>query len=184
MNVYERLVDSRLRKMVPSSQKQWDFVLERFIAIFVGRQVMEEYREKRKPCYIAYLELQKDSNGYLWPYSEKLSEREVSQSDHGHKGHVRRLTSCDANSTGSDENGGTVEVHTGSASSPFLFLLTLDCKVNRLGDGLLRTILYADTITLVAESQEKLEDNVQLWQRAVWGNGLLLKGEEDDIHQL
>lgn len=37
-----------------------------------------------------------------------------------------------------------------SALSLFLFLLTLDCIVNHLEEGPLRTILYADYIALVA----------------------------------
>uniref|UniRef100_A0A8L8KRW8 Reverse transcriptase domain-containing protein n=1 Tax=Heligmosomoides polygyrus TaxID=6339 RepID=A0A8L8KRW8_HELPZ len=58
----------------------------------------------------------------------------------------------------------TVGVHQGSALSPFLFVLTLDCIVNHLEKGPLRTILYADDITLVADRREELEEKVQLWQ--------------------
>ncbi|VDO99331.1 unnamed protein product [Heligmosomoides polygyrus] len=61
----------------------------------------------------------------------------------------------------------TVGVHQGSALSPFLFLLTLDSIVNHLEEGPLRTILYVDDITLVADIQEELEEKVQLWQRAL-----------------
>ncbi|VDO91492.1 unnamed protein product [Heligmosomoides polygyrus] len=40
---------------------QWGFMLERFATdvIFIARQVMEKYREKRKPCYLAFLDLKK-----------------------------------------------------------------------------------------------------------------------------
>ncbi|VDO95809.1 unnamed protein product [Heligmosomoides polygyrus] len=46
MKIYERLVDSRLREMVPISQVQWGFMPERSTtdAIFITRQVMEKYR--------------------------------------------------------------------------------------------------------------------------------------------
>ncbi|VDO71857.1 unnamed protein product [Heligmosomoides polygyrus] len=54
----------------------------------------------------------------------------------------------------------TVRVHQGSALSPFLFVLTLDCIVNHLEEGPLRTILYADDIALVADSREELEEKV------------------------
>ncbi|VDP22803.1 unnamed protein product [Heligmosomoides polygyrus] len=61
MKIYERLVDSRLREMVPITQVQWGFMPERSTtdAIFIARQVMEKYREKRKPCYLAFLDLEK-----------------------------------------------------------------------------------------------------------------------------
>uniref|UniRef100_A0A183GWI8 Reverse transcriptase domain-containing protein n=1 Tax=Heligmosomoides polygyrus TaxID=6339 RepID=A0A183GWI8_HELPZ len=61
MKIYERLVDSRLREMVHISQLQRGFMPERSTtdAIFIARQVMEKYREKRKPCYLAFLGLEK-----------------------------------------------------------------------------------------------------------------------------
>ncbi|VDP14074.1 unnamed protein product [Heligmosomoides polygyrus] len=68
----------------------------------------------------------------------------------------------------------TVGVHPGSALSPFLFVLTLDCIVNHLEEGPLRTILYADNIALIADSREELEEKVQLWQGALADNGLRL----------
>ncbi|VDO87062.1 unnamed protein product [Heligmosomoides polygyrus] len=44
--------------MVTISQEQWGFMSERYAtdAIFI---VMEKYREKRKPCYLAFLDLEK-----------------------------------------------------------------------------------------------------------------------------
>ncbi|VDO82248.1 unnamed protein product [Heligmosomoides polygyrus] len=61
MKVYERLVDSRLRGMVAISQEQWGFMPERSTidAIFIARQVMEKYREKRRPCHLVFLDLEK-----------------------------------------------------------------------------------------------------------------------------
>ncbi|VDO75496.1 unnamed protein product [Heligmosomoides polygyrus] len=61
MKIYERLVDSKLRELVPISQVQWGFMPERSTtdAIFITRQVMEKYPEKRKPCYLAFLDLEK-----------------------------------------------------------------------------------------------------------------------------
>ncbi|VDP49140.1 unnamed protein product [Heligmosomoides polygyrus] len=60
MKVYERLVNSRLRGMVAISQEQWGFMPERSTTdvIFIAHQVMEKYREKRRPCYLAFLDLE------------------------------------------------------------------------------------------------------------------------------
>ncbi|VDP01202.1 unnamed protein product [Heligmosomoides polygyrus] len=63
----------------------------------------------------------------------------------------------------------TVGVHRGSALSPFLFVLTLDCIVNHLEECPLRTIHYADDIALVADNREEMEEKVQLWQGALAG---------------
>ncbi|VDO76071.1 unnamed protein product [Heligmosomoides polygyrus] len=52
-------------------------------------------------------------------------------------------------------------VHLGSALSLFLFVLTLDCIVNHLEEGSLRTILYADDIDLVADSRKELKEKTK-----------------------
>ncbi|VDL66432.1 unnamed protein product [Nippostrongylus brasiliensis] len=59
--VYERLVDSKHRKMIPISEEQFGFMLVRSTAnaIFTARQVMEKYQKKRKSCYLAFLDQEK-----------------------------------------------------------------------------------------------------------------------------
>ncbi|VDP05898.1 unnamed protein product [Heligmosomoides polygyrus] len=126
-------------------------------AIFITYQVIEKYREERKPCYLAFLNL------------EKAYDRLP------HKGHVRRLESGFTNSTRDDKEDGYYSgVHQGSALSPFLSVLTLDCTVNHLDENPHRTMLFADDIALVADSREELEEKVQLWQGALADNGLRL----------
>ncbi|VDP08120.1 unnamed protein product [Heligmosomoides polygyrus] len=51
--------DSRLRGMVAISHEQWGFMPKRSTtdAIFIARHVMEKYREKRRPCHLAFLNL-------------------------------------------------------------------------------------------------------------------------------
>ncbi|VDP34786.1 unnamed protein product [Heligmosomoides polygyrus] len=157
MKIYERLVDSRLMEMVPISQVQWCFMPEMSTtdAIFIARQVMEKYREKRKPCYLAFLDLEKAydrlARTVIWN-----AFRGPGTSDHGHKEHVRGLESGDTNSTRGDKESGH---HSG---------------VHHLEEGPLKTILCADGIALVADNQEELEEKVQLWQRALADNGLRL----------
>ncbi|VDP13630.1 unnamed protein product [Heligmosomoides polygyrus] len=106
MKNYERLVDSRLREMVPISQVQWDLMPERSTTdvIFIACQVMEKYQENQKLCYLAFLDLEKAHDRLPRPYSEKPFEGGVFRtSDHGHKGHVRRVQSDDTNSTRGSE---------------------------------------------------------------------------------
>ncbi|VDP32667.1 unnamed protein product [Heligmosomoides polygyrus] len=61
IKIYERLVDSRPRKMVPISQVHWGFIPRGppRTPSFIARQVMEKYREKRKPSYLVFLNLEK-----------------------------------------------------------------------------------------------------------------------------
>ncbi|VDO18922.1 unnamed protein product [Heligmosomoides polygyrus] len=53
------------RPKSPPDQVQWGFMPERSTidAIFIARQVMEKYREKRKPCYLSFLDLEKAYDG-------------------------------------------------------------------------------------------------------------------------
>uniref|UniRef100_A0A7I4XUI9 Reverse transcriptase domain-containing protein n=1 Tax=Haemonchus contortus TaxID=6289 RepID=A0A7I4XUI9_HAECO len=61
MKLHERLVDLRLRELVPITQKQFGFMPERSTTDAIYNGVMEKYREKRSPCYIAFLDLEKSS---------------------------------------------------------------------------------------------------------------------------
>ncbi|EYC19129.1 hypothetical protein Y032_0025g1189 [Ancylostoma ceylanicum] len=67
MKIYERLLDMRLREMVEISPDQFGFVPERSTidAIFTARQLMEKYREKNKPCHLAFLDSEKAYDRYL-----------------------------------------------------------------------------------------------------------------------
>ncbi|VDO70855.1 unnamed protein product [Heligmosomoides polygyrus] len=128
-------------------------------AIFIVRQVMEKYREKRNPCYLAFLDLEK---AY-----DRLPRAVLCKALRG-KGVPECLITVIKNMYGhlkaairtphgvTRKVDITVEVHQGSALSPFLFLMTLDSIVNHLEEGPFRTTLYADDIALVTENQEEL----------------------------
>ncbi|XGW34176.1 hypothetical protein V3C99_018193 [Haemonchus contortus] len=79
MKLYERLVDSRLRELVPISEEQFGFMPERSTtdAIFIARQIMEKYREKRRPCYLAFLDLEKAFDRLPRKSSGKRFEKET-----------------------------------------------------------------------------------------------------------
>ncbi|VDP22984.1 unnamed protein product [Heligmosomoides polygyrus] len=179
MKVYERLVDSRLREMVTIFQERWGFMPERSTtdAIFIARQMMEKYREKRKPCYLAFLDLEKAydrlARAVIWNAlrGRGVLERLISVIKDMYEGSKAAVRTPHGMTKKMDI---TVGVHQGSDLSPFLFVLTLDCIVNHLEECSLRTILYADDIALVADSREELEEKVQLWQGALADNGLRL----------
>ncbi|VDP41097.1 unnamed protein product [Heligmosomoides polygyrus] len=156
MKVYERLVNSRLREFVTISQEQ--FMPERSTAdaIFIARQVMEKCREKQKPCYMAFLDLDKAydrlSRAVLWKSlrGRGVPERLITIAKdmyEGSKAVVRTLYGM------AKKMDITVGVHQRSALSPFLFVLAPDCIVKHLEEGPLRIILYADDIALVADSR-------------------------------
>nr|CDJ97414.1 RNA-directed DNA polymerase (reverse transcriptase) domain containing protein [Haemonchus contortus] len=183
MELYERLVDSRLRELVPISQEQFGFMTERSTtdAIFIARQVMEKYREKRRPCYIAFLDLKKAFDRLprqvLWRAlrKRKAPEHLISLVKNIYDGSTTAIRTPHGQTGAIDV---TVEVHQGSALSPFLFLFTMDVITEELMDGPLKTILYADDIALIAESKDELQHKLQNWQRVLTESGLRLNVEK------
>ncbi|XGW33753.1 hypothetical protein V3C99_017866 [Haemonchus contortus] len=122
-------------------------------AIFIARQIMEKYRKKRRPCYLAFLDLDKAFDRLprevLWSALQRPNVPE----------HLTSLVkdmydrSTTTIRTAHGQTGAivvTVGIHQGSALSPFLFLLTMDVITEELVDGPLKTILYADDIALRA----------------------------------
>ncbi|XGW19497.1 hypothetical protein V3C99_003389 [Haemonchus contortus] len=168
-----------IRELVPISQKQFGFMPERSTtdAIFIARQVMEKYREKRRPCYIAFLDLEKAFDRLprqvLWRAlrKRKVPEHLVSLVKDMYDGSTTTIRTPHGQTGAIDV---TVGVHQGSALSPFLFLLTMDVITEELMDGPLKTILYADDIALIAESKDELQDKLQNWQRVLAESGLRL----------
>ncbi|VDL78169.1 unnamed protein product [Nippostrongylus brasiliensis] len=125
---------------------------------------MEKYREKRKACYLAFLDLKKAYDRLprevLW---RSLREREVSE----HLIQIIRDMYSGSRATIRTPQGFTkkvdiaVAVHQGSALSPILFLLTLDSMVSHLIEDPLKTILYAGDIALIAGTKVELQGKVQ-----------------------
>ena len=61
MKIYERVLDKRLRGCTEVTEAQFGFMPGRSAtdAIFAMRQLMENYREKRKEFHIVFIDLEK-----------------------------------------------------------------------------------------------------------------------------
>nr|CDJ93030.1 RNA-directed DNA polymerase (reverse transcriptase) domain containing protein [Haemonchus contortus] len=177
MKLYERLADSRLRELVPISQKQFGVMPERSTtdAIFIARQVMKKYREKRRLCYPALLDLKSQSTVAATSPLESAPETKGSRTpDLSGEGHVRWHHHNDTYPMTKPEQQCHGWGTPGISSGPFLFLITMDVITEELMDGSLKTILYSDDIALIAESEEELQDKLQKWQKVLAENGLRL----------
>ncbi|EYB91134.1 hypothetical protein Y032_0210g2145 [Ancylostoma ceylanicum] len=148
MKIYEGLLDMRLRDMVEIASDQFGFVPERSTidAIFIARQVMEKYREKNKPCHIAFLDLEKAYDrlprAVIWDLMRErgIPEYMVKTVQVMYEGTTARVRTSLGTTSKFDI---TVGVHQGSALSPFLFIMTLDTVVKHLLEGPPSTLLYA-----------------------------------------
>ncbi|XGW04084.1 hypothetical protein V3C99_015322 [Haemonchus contortus] len=150
-------------------------VVREEIGKLIARQVMEKYREKRRPCYLAFLDMEKAFDRLprevLWRALRKrnVPEHLISLVKDMYDGSTTTVRTAHGQTAATDV---TVGVHQGSALSPFLFLLTMNVITEELVDEPLKTILYADDIALIAESKEELQDNFQKWQKVLAENGL------------
>ena len=51
-----------------------------------------------------------------------------------------------------DEFEVNVGIHNGSVLSPLMFVIVIDVVTNKIGDGTLQQLLYADDLVLIAET--------------------------------
>ena len=72
----------------------------------------------------------------------------------------------------SEEFEVNVGVHQGSVLSPLLFAIVVDVVANKIKEGMLQEILYADDIVLIAESMTELHEKFYGWKSALESKGL------------
>ncbi|EYB83113.1 hypothetical protein Y032_0342g3027 [Ancylostoma ceylanicum] len=186
MKIYERFVDMRLRGVVEIAPDQFGFIPERSAidAIFIARQVMEKYREKNKPCHIAFLDLEKAYDrlprSILWEVMRErgIPEYMVNIVQDMYDGATARVRTVHGTTS---KFTIAVGVHQGSALSPFLFIMTLDTVVKHLLEGPPFTLLYADDVALIADSRAELQLKIRKWQLALADAGLKLNTKKTEV---
>ncbi|EYC40921.1 hypothetical protein Y032_0589g367 [Ancylostoma ceylanicum] len=185
MKIYERLLDMRLRDMVEIASDQFGFVPERSTidAIFIARHVQEKYRERNKPCHIAFLDLEKHMTGcraVIWDVMRErgIPEYMVKTVQVMYEGTTAKVRTSLGTTSKFDI---TVGVPQGSALSPFLFIMTLDTVVKHLLESPPCTLLYADDVALIADSGTELQVKIQRWQTDLADASLKLNLKKSEV---
>uniref|UniRef100_A0A0N4WHC3 Reverse transcriptase domain-containing protein n=1 Tax=Haemonchus placei TaxID=6290 RepID=A0A0N4WHC3_HAEPC len=141
-------------------------------AIFIARQVMEKYREKLGPCYVTFLDLEVHSTVSRDKSAGERSENERFQSKLFDQGRVRGLQynthSTRPNRSNRCHCWGTPRV----SSEPVPLSACDERRYRRTRGWLLKAILYADDIALLAESREELQNKLQKWQETLTDNDI------------
>ena len=60
-----------------------------------------------------------------------------------------------------------IELHQGSALSPYLFNLVLDALIASIQDEILKCILFADDIVLQGTQKNEINQKLELWRRTL-----------------
>ena len=172
MKVWERIIETSLRDRVEISKQQYGFMpgKETTDAMFALRMLMEKYREGQRQLHCVFVDLEKAYDRVpreeLWYCMRKseIVEKYVQLVQDMYEG-SETVVRCAVRTTESFKI--KVELHQGSALSPFLFAV----KIDRLMDEVRRepswTILLADDIVICEETREEVERRLESWGQAL-----------------
>ena len=74
----------------------------------------------------------------------------------------------------------TVGLHQGSALSPLLFAIVMDCLTRKIRREAPWDVLFADDVALCGESREKLETRLETWRRAMEDRGMRVSRQKTE----
>ena len=177
MKLLERVLDSKIRKMVNIDEMQYGFVPGRGTtdAIFVARQLQEKYIAANKPLYFAFVDLEKAFDRVprrvLWwalrsVGVEEWAVRVIQGMYSDARSRVR------INGRLSDEFGVDVGVHQGAVLSPLLFILVLEALSREFRGGAPWELLYADDLVVISDTMEGCVEKLKAWKNGMEQKGL------------
>jgi hypothetical protein len=177
MKILERVIESRVRKIVKIDDMQFGFMAGKGTtdAIFIVRQLQEKYLAKNKDLWMAFVDLEKAFDRVprevVWWALRNMGVDEwiVSVIKSMYEG---ATTSVKLNGRVSKGFGVKVGVHQGSVLSPLLFIIVLEALSKNFKEGLPMELLYADDLVLMAETEELLVVKIKKWKAGLEEKGL------------
>jgi hypothetical protein len=179
MKLWERVIEHRLRGETKVSINQFGFMLERSTmeSIFLIRQLMERYRDKKKNLHMVFIDLEKAYDRVpreiLWWVLEKkkVPIKYIEVIKNMYEGATTRVKVGEDNS---EEFSITIWLHQGSILSPYLFVLVMDELTKDIQDDVPWCMLFVDDIALIDESRECVNTKLELWRSTLESKGFKL----------
>jgi Reverse transcriptase (RNA-dependent DNA polymerase) len=131
MNLWERVIEHRLRNLITVSKNQFSFMPRRSTieAIFLIKQFMERHREHKRDLHMIFIDLEKaydkiPRNIMWWALKRKLvPTKYVTLIKDMYTNVVTCVRTCDGES---DTFPIKIGLHQGSALSSYIFTLVMD----------------------------------------------------------
>ena len=177
MKIWERIIDRRLREVVQISNEQFGFMPGRSTtdAIYALRLLMEKYREGQQELHCVFIDLEKAYDRV--PREEVgncLRQKGVTEN------YIRLIQDMYQGSSTqirctvglSETFEVKVGVHQGSALSPFLFAIIMDCLTEEVRRESPWDMMFADDVVLCTEKRGEVERRLEEWTRALEQQGM------------
>ena len=177
MEVWEIIIEARLRENVEISELQYGFMSGKGTtdAVFALRMLMEKHGECQRKLHCVFVDLNKAYDRVpkeeLWYYMRKsgMAEKYVRLVQDMYEG-SETVVRCALETTESYKV--KVGLYHGLALSPFLFAVIMD----RITDEVRReppwTMLFADDIMICEETREEVEWRLECWRYALKRRGM------------
>jgi hypothetical protein len=157
MKLWERIIKHRLRGVTNITENQFGFMSGRSTmdAVFWIRQLMERCREQKKDLHMIFIDLEKTydkvtGNVIWWALQKyKVSLKYITLIKDMYDNVVTSAQISDGDTNDFSIN---IELHQGSALSPYLFALVMDELTRDIQGGIPWCMLFTDDVVLVDES--------------------------------
>ncbi|XP_063615413.1 uncharacterized protein LOC134788453 [Penaeus indicus] len=189
LKLWERIIDKRLRSRVTVSEQQFGFMPGRSTsdAIFALRQLMETYRDGQEDLHCIFIDLEKAYDRVpqqeIWNCLrlKGVGEKHIRLIQDMYEG-CQIQVRCAAGETEVFEVAGGL--HQGSALSPFLFAIIIDCLTQEVQREAPWDMLFADDVVVCGNKRDEIEERLELWWGAMEDRGMKVSRQKTEYLKL